>query len=134
VKTANTAYAAKNLARAQSLYGRVISSSPDASESAAQTRALTDFAEFRLLLTLVAMGSEERAQRLVQRLGSRNADSPFTRLASDFWDQYGMTASLPAACSSISAEVPGQVGSAIAELQTIGIATSPRELCVAPGA
>jgi hypothetical protein len=133
LKTANTAYAGNDLARAQSLYGRAISSLPDASESAAQTRALTDFAEFRLLLTLVALGSEDRAQQLLERLQSRNADSPFTRLATDFWGQYGMTASIPAACRSISAEVPGQAGPAIAELQALGIPTSPRELCVAPG-
>jgi hypothetical protein len=134
LKRANAAYAGKDLSRAQTLYGRVITASPSPSESAVQTHALTGFAEFRLLLTLIGRGSEQDAQQLVQRLRSANADSPFTRLASDFWDQYGMTASVAAACAAISSEVAGQASSAMAELQRLGAGTSPRELCVAPGA
>jgi hypothetical protein len=134
LKRANAASAGKDLSRAQTLYGRVINASPSASESAAQTRALTGFAEFRLLLTLIGRGSEQDAQQLVQRLRSANADSPFTGLATDFWDQYGMTASIAAACASITSEVARQATSPIAELQRLGVAASPRELCIAPGA
>jgi len=133
LKTANTAYAGKALSQAETLYGRVINAPPGAAESPSQTRALTDFAEFRLLLTLVSMGSDARGQQLVQRLRSTNADSPFTRLASDFWDQYGMTASLPAACASITPEVSSQATAALGELQRLGVASSARDVCTAPG-
>jgi hypothetical protein len=80
------------------------------------------------------MGSEQRAHQLVDRLRSANQDGPFTRLASDFWDQYGMMASISAACASIKGELPTQAGAAVGELHGLGVVSTAQEICTAPGA
>ena len=133
LKMADTAYASRDPARAQALYGRVISSSADPSESIAQTRALTGFAEFRLLLTVLSVGNEDTARQLLERLRSGTAESPFTRLANDFWDQYGMTASVQGACSAIARQVGEQADESLAVLRAMSVSIGTRQLCVAPG-
>jgi hypothetical protein len=133
LQAANAAYIRNDVARATALYRQVMAARPGPDESAEQTQDLTDFAEFRLLLTLVAAGDEAGAAHLVGALQANAKASPFTRLAGQFWDQYGMSASLPGACAQVQPQVASQAGPQLAALRALGVAIPESAVCQPPG-
>jgi hypothetical protein len=133
LQAANAAYTRNDVAQATALYRQVMAARPGPDESAEQTQDLTDFAEFRLLLTLVAAGDQAGAARLVGALQANAKASPFTRLAGQFWDQYGMSASLTGACAQVQPQVASQAGTQLAALRALGVAIPESAVCQPPG-
>ena len=129
--SADQAFASGNLQAAGDLYQRVLNTPPSSGESAALVAAENGLAGFRIVLVDTLRGDEAAARRELQDLQSRSADSPFTRLASQFWDQYGMTSDPRAACAQVSAQA-SQVAAELRALRDAGVSIDPSALCSVP--
>jgi hypothetical protein len=132
LNAANTAYRAGNVRAASELYERVLNTPPAAGESAQLRAAVDDTARFRAMLALVAAGDEDAAREQLAALQERDPKGPMTRLAAQFWDQYGMTAQLRAACAQLKPQT-ASAEPVLAPLRTAGAPLQPDALCTAPG-
>jgi hypothetical protein len=132
LNAASGAYRAGDARAAGELYERVLNTPPTAGESAELTRALDDLAHFRAMLALVASGDESGARAHLEALRERDPNAPLARLAAQFWDQYGMTAQLRAACAQLQPQL-AQAAPTLATLAAAGVTLQSDALCAAPG-
>jgi hypothetical protein len=129
LQTANAALAQGKFQDAAGLYERVANTPPAADEQAAAAAALTSFAQFRAMVTLLAAGEEDQAREHLDALQDRDANAPLTRLASQVWDQYGMTGSVRAACAQAAPQMASQGASVLTALQAAGVSVDANTLC-----
>ncbi len=129
----NDAFRRGDLKTATELYERVVNTPPGAGESAALTAAVDGLARFRAMVALTTLGEEDNARDHLERLRASDPNGPFTRLAGQFWDQYGMTANVRAACNNVRPQVAAQAGAALATLRDAGVAVEPDAVCSVPG-
>ncbi len=90
---ANRAYARNDLPTAIAFYDEVSAAPRSDQELEQVSLAIDGLARFRAIVGLTTLGQEEQAANELQMLLGSGADEPFARLASQFWDQYSMTAS-----------------------------------------
>ena len=128
LNAAGAAYASGDLKTAASLYERVVNTPPASGDSP----LLTDFADFRAAVALLANGDEDQAHAHVEALTKRDANGLFARLANQLWDQYGMVGQLRGACAQLQPQVASQAGSVLSMLQNIGVMTDAASLCSVP--
>ena len=129
---ANRAYAQQNVEAAIDLYERVINTPASENESPMTSSAIDGLARFRQLVSLAAAGREEEARWRLMPLVDRDPDAPLARLAAQFWDQYGVTASARAACAQLAPQVETQAGLVLRTLSALGVEILHDELCVVP--
>jgi hypothetical protein len=132
LNAANAAFQRGNMTDAAQLYERVVNTPAAPSEPAATQTAVTDFAHFRAMIALLADGEEDQAKEHLEALQSRDQQAPLTRLASQVWDQYGMTAQIKSACAQAQAQAP-QAAPVLTALQAAGVSVEPTTLCTVPG-
>jgi hypothetical protein len=125
LNAAGAAFASGDLKNAAALYERVVNTPPGPGDSA----LLTDFADFRAAVALLASGDEDQARSHVDALTKRNANAVFARLATQLWDQYGMVGALKGACAQLQPQIASQAGSALTELQSAGVRVDAPTLC-----
>ena len=121
LNAANTAFQNGDLRTAEGLYQRVTNTPPAPTESATASAALTQVAHFRAMVSFLADGRESDALTERDALLERDANAPLTRLASQVWDQYGMTGQIRAACAQIQPQVASQAGAVFTTLQPLGV-------------
>lgn len=131
LNAANSAFSRGDMATASGLYERVLNT-PPTGEPAEATAAINAFSQFRSIVTLLAQGREDEARTNLDALEKSSPNDPFARLASQLWDQYGMTGSLRAACAQIQPQVAAQAGPALSGLQNLGVGVDPRTVCGVP--
>jgi len=131
LNAAEAAFAGGDLTTASGLYERVLNT-PTTGESAPATTAITDYAHFRAMVTLLAEGHEDDAKAQLDALQQANATAPFARLASQLWDQYGMVGSLRGACAQVQPQIASQAGATLTALQGLGVRVDARTVCSAP--
>jgi hypothetical protein len=131
LNAANAAFTNGDLTTAGGLYERVINTPPTGEDPNAAA-AITAFARFRDMVALLGRGREDDANAQLQALQRADANSPFARLASQLWDQYGMVGGLPGACAQIQPQVVSQAGPTLSTLQGLGVSVDPRSLCSVP--
>ncbi|HYW87366.1 MAG TPA: hypothetical protein VFB50_06340 [Chloroflexota bacterium] len=129
LSAANAALARGNAPEAAGLYERVVNTPPAPDEVAAASTVVTDFAHFRAMVSLLAAGDEEQAREHLNALRDGDANAPLTRLAAQVWDQYGMTASIRAACAQATPQVASQAGPVLTALQGQGVNVDPNNFC-----
>lgn len=132
LNAANAAFRSGDLKTAAGLYDRVVNTPPNQAEGPAASAAITDFARFRGLVTLLADGREDEARVDLQELQKRDPSSPLARLGSQLYDQYGMTGQLRGACAQLQPQVTSQAGPTLATLQGLGVAVDAPTLCSVP--
>jgi hypothetical protein len=86
---------------------------------------LRAFARFRIILTDVIVGQEGDAVTILDEMRQKDADNPYLPLALLFWDTYGMTADLQAACTRVTRSVEAEPSLYLRSLN--GWASAPRE-------
>ncbi len=128
----NDAFQRGDLKTSTDFYQRALNTPPTAGEAPALTDAIDGFARFRSIVALAARGEEDAARQQLQALQSANPNGAFTRLANQFWDQYGMTGSASAACNALRAQVVSQAGGALTALGEAGVSVQPEALCSVP--
>ena len=131
LNAANAAFQAGDAATAATLYERVVNT-PPAGEPASVTTAVNDFARFRSMVSLLAVGREDDAQAQLNELQQSDPDAPLTRLAAQLWDQYGMVGALRGACAQLQPQIASQAGATLTTLQTLGVTVDPQTLCSVP--
>lgn len=94
---ANAAFAAGDYTSALRLYRRA--AEDDTPLEAEPPRA---FARFRIVVADAVVGQEDDARATLEAMGQQDAARPFRRLALTFWDTYGMTADVRAACGQVT--------------------------------
>jgi len=129
---ANRAYAHQKVETAIDLYEQAINTPASEEESALISAAIDGVAGFREIVGLTATGHEEEARRRLTFLAERDPDAPLVRLAAQFWDQYGMTGSVRAACAQLAPQVESQAGAVLTTLRSLGVDLRHDELCVLP--
>jgi len=135
LNAANAAFASGKLKDAAALYERVVNTPADASESELAGRAITDFARFRGMVTLLADGREDEARAYLAALQQQDPAAPLARLADQLYNQYGMVGQLRGACAQLQPQVATQAGPALATLQALGLTNvDATNLCSAPQA
>jgi hypothetical protein len=134
LNAANVAYSAGDVQNAAALYERVLNTPPSTAEAATGTAAINDFADFRAMLALLAIGREDDAKAHLTTLQQRDASAPLARLGSQVWDQYGMTGQVRAACAQAQPQVASQGAQVLATLQGIGVTVDAATLCSVPQA
>ena len=127
---ANVAYAQHDVRKALELYEQVAKTPPSDGESPTISAAIDGLARFRRLVGLTTIGDEEQARRELASLVADEPDAPLSRLAAQFWDQYGMTASARAACAQLAPQVDTQAAGVLKTLSSLGIKLQHDELCV----
>jgi len=127
---ANVAYAQHDVRKALELYEQVAKTPPSDGESPTISAAIDGLARFRRLVGLTTIGDEEQARRELASLVADESDAPLSRLAAQFWDQYGMTASARAACAQLAPQVDTQAAGVLKTLSSLGIKLQHDELCV----
>ncbi len=125
LNAAGTAFTAGDFATAAGLYERVANTPASSGESA----LVTDFADFRAMVALIADGREDDAHDHLDELRQRDPNSVFGRLGSQLWDQYGMVGGLRGACAQLQPQVASQAGSALSTLQGLGVSVDPAHVC-----
>jgi hypothetical protein len=133
LNAATAAYAAGDTATAGGLYDRVLNTPPSSGETAEATSAINGFASFRALVALLANGEDERARTYLDALQQKDPSAPFTRLASQLWDQYGMVGGLRGACAQLQPQIASQAGPSLAALGALGVTADAATLCSPPG-
>jgi hypothetical protein len=131
LNAATATYRAGDFKTASGLYERVINTPPASSEGAAAS-TLTDFADFRAMLSLLADARDDEARAHLDALEKRDATSPLARLGSQLWDQFGMTAQLRGACAQLQPQVASQASSTLSTLQGAGVTVDAQTLCSVP--
>jgi hypothetical protein len=126
---ADDSFARGDATAAALYYERIVNTPPAATESAAATLAINDYAHFRAIVAWLAAGQDDDAQEHLDALLSRDANAPLTRLALQLWDQYSMTANVRAACAQIQPEVLTQAGPIVQALQSQGVTVDPANFC-----
>lgn len=135
LNAANSAFASGKLKDAAALYERVVNTPAAASESELAGRAITDFARFRGMVTLLADGREDEARAYLAALQQQDPAAPLARLADQLYNQYGMVGQLRGACAQLQPQVATQAGPALATLQALGLTNvDATNLCSAPQA
>jgi hypothetical protein len=129
---ANAAYTRHDLGDAIMLYSQAASAVPSEEESDAISSAIDGLAGFREVVSLTAIGDEEQAHQRLELLLDTDASGTFARLAAQFWHEYGMTASVRAACAQLAPQVDTQAGALLKELDSVGVHIRHDELCVVP--
>jgi hypothetical protein len=66
---------------------------------------LRAFARFRIVVVDAQVGQEDDARATLDQMRRLDAGTPFLRLALAFWDRYGMTADVKAACGHVASLV-----------------------------
>ncbi len=128
VNAAGTAFKSGDLKMAAGLYERVVNTPPVPGDNA----LITDFADFRAMVALLADGQEEPARAHRDALQQRDANAVFSRLASQLWDQYGMVGQLRGACAQLQPQLASQATTALAALQAAGVSIDAATLCTVP--
>jgi hypothetical protein len=131
LNAANAAFQRGDMAEAAQLYERVVNTPASAAEAAAAQSAINDYAHFRAMIALLSTGDEDQARDQLDALQSRDQNAPLARLAAQVWDQYGMTASVKAACAQAQASA-NQASQALSTLQALGVPVDPNSLCSVP--
>jgi hypothetical protein len=126
---ANAALARGSTQEAAGLYERVANTPPSTDEAAAAAVVVTNFAHFRAMVALLAAGQEDDAREHLDALRDTDANAPLTRLASQIWDQYGMTGSVRAACAQAAPQVATQAGPILTALRSQGVTVDANTLC-----
>jgi hypothetical protein len=126
---ANTELARGNAREAAGLYERVVNTPPGSEEAAAAAVVVTNFAQFRAMVAQLAAGNEDEAREHLDALQDRDANAPLTRLATQIWDQYGMTASVRAACTQAAPQMASQGGAVLSALASVGVSLEGSSLC-----
>jgi hypothetical protein len=129
---ANSAYQQGDLASAIGLYEQVSATPPGQGETPAESAAIDGLAGFRETVILVVAGRDDDARQQLTTLQERDPNGPLTRLAAQFWDQYGMTALPRAACFQLAPQVASQAGAALEILGTLGASVDADTLCTVP--
>jgi hypothetical protein len=114
------------------LYERTAATPPADQESVAISAAIDGLAGFREVVGLTAAGNEEEAHQQLTSLVERDPDAPMARLATQFWDQYGMTASARAACAQLEPQVDSQAAEVLQTLGSLAVEIRHDEVCVLP--
>jgi tetratricopeptide (TPR) repeat protein len=128
LNSADAAFARGDLTTATGLYERVVNT-PPTGEAAATASAVTSFAHFRAMVALLAAGREDEARAHLDALQQADPNAPFTRLAAQLWDQYGMVGQLRGACAQIQPQIASQAGPTLAVLQAAGVTVDAATLC-----
>jgi hypothetical protein len=128
LNSANAAFARGDLTTATGLYERV-TNTPPTGESAQTASVITSFAHFRAMVSLLAAGREDEARSHLDALQETDPNAPFTRLASQLWDQYGMVGQLRGACAQLQPQIASQAGPTLAVLQGAGVTVDAATLC-----
>lgn len=132
LQAANGAFDRRDFTAAAELYDRVVSTPGRQGETATLSQAIDGLAYFRSIVALLVLGREDDARAQYDELIRRDASAPFARLATQFWNQYGMTADVAAACAQTTPQVQTQASSPLATLAAEGIAIPPARLCIVP--
>jgi hypothetical protein len=132
LRQANGAYGKHEAELAIELYDQIAASTPSDQESAETSAAIDGLAGFREIVGLTAVGDEDGARRQLTLLANRDAGAPLTRLAAQFWDQYGMTGGVQAACAQLAPQIDTQAGAVLRTLESLGVEIKHDELCVVP--
>jgi hypothetical protein len=127
----DSSFRSGDFATAAGLYQRVTNTPPSPTEGSAST-AIDDLAHFRAMLSLLADGQEDDAHQQLDALQERDASSAFARVGAQFWDQYGMTSLVRAACAQTQPQIASQLGPTIATLQGVGVSVDAQTLCSVP--
>jgi hypothetical protein len=97
---------------------------------------LRDFASFRIVLLDAIVGQDDDARAVLDQLRG-DGDRPFAGLTLVFWDTYGMTADLAAACRQVNQLVRDAPDRFLPPLNagTNGLGLTPDSVCtvVSPG-
>ena len=115
-------------AAADELYRRVLGTPPRPGETRATQDAVEQYARYREVLSQLLLGREDQARSQLRQLEERLPDAPFTRLAAQLWEQYGMTADVRAACASVQAQVE-QVRPVLEVLGQAGVVVDAATVC-----
>jgi endoglucanase len=129
---ANAAYARRQMHTAINLYQQVADAPPSEDESRSISEAVGDVGRLRAIIGLTAIGEEEQARHQLTLLVERDPAATLARLATQFWDQYGMTGSARAACAQLAPQVESQAGALLNTLASVGVQIRHDELCVIP--
>jgi hypothetical protein len=132
LNAANTAFTGRDLKIAASLYDRVVNTPPPASEGAAATAAIDDFARFRAMVSLLADGRDDEARAELDELQKRDPTVPLARLGNQLYDQYGMTGQLRGACAQVQPQIATQAAPTLTTLRGLGVNVDPATLCSPP--
>jgi hypothetical protein len=132
LNAADAAYRAGDTQHAAELYDRVVNTPPATSESPDLTRAVDDLARFRALLLLASAGNDADARAELASMQQDDPNGALTRLAAQFWDQYGMTAQLRAACAALRPQL-GVAEATFTTLAAAGASVRADALCTSPG-
>ncbi len=132
LNVAEAAYLGGDPTSAADLYDRVLNTPPGSDETPAVSTAIDALAHFRAMLAILATGDENGAHDQLQALQSDDPSAPLTRLASQFWDQYGMTGELRSACAQLQPQL-GVADPTFVTLSGVGVTTRAATLCVPPG-
>jgi hypothetical protein len=133
LKSADAAFASGDLATASGLYERVLNT-PPSGEAPDQQRAIDQFARFRGIVSMLAIGKENQAKADLQAMQQAEPNDPLTRLGNQLWDQYSMVGGVRGACSQLQPQVGTQVGPTLQALQGMGITVEAADLCKVPNA
>ena len=125
LNAAGTAFSAGDYTTAAGLYERAANTPPATGEPS----VLTDFADFRAMVALLADGREDDAHDHLDELTTRDPTSVFGRLGTQLWDQYGMVGGLRGACAQLQPQVASQAGGALTTLQGLGVNVDPAHVC-----
>jgi hypothetical protein len=128
LNAAGTAFRSGDLRTAAGLYERVVNTPPTPGESP----LVTDFADFRAMIALLAEGQEDRAREHLDALTTRDQNGVFARLGKQLFDQYGMIGALRGACAQLQPQVASQATAAITTLQGLGVSVDAATLCTVP--
>jgi hypothetical protein len=120
------------LAAAAELYERVVDTPPASGEPAAVASAVNGVAHFQAMVALLGSGEESGAREHLDALQERDPDAPFARLATQVWDQYGMTGDVRSACASARQQLASQAAPVIATLRSAGATLDADVLCRLP--
>lgn len=132
VNAADRAFQSGNTQAAIELYDRALNTPPAQGEAPSVTTAIGSYARFRTMLALVASGRDDEAHQQLAALRAHDANGPLTRLAGQFWDQYGMTAQAKASCAQLKPQLT-TAAPALATLRGAGVTVEPDRLCTVPG-
>lgn len=128
LNAANTAFSSGDVSTATGLYERVINT-PPTGEQPELANAITQFAYFRAMVSLLANGQEDQAKTHLDALQKADPNAPLARLGGQLWDQYGMVGALRGACAQIQPQVASQAGPTLVALQAAGVSVDPATLC-----
>lgn len=132
LNAANAAFRGGDANTAAGLYARVVNTPPGPAEAAGVSSAIDDFARFRGMVSLLAVGREDEARADLDELQKQDPNRPLARLGIQLYDQYGMTGQLAGACAQLQPEVSSQAGPTLATLQQLGVSIDAPTLCSVP--